>query len=68
MDLKKNLYNDLSTLSKVWSDLSEDMQDVISKAIVGEKISYLLCGCIETLSNFNKDYEEIEEAVENITR
>lgn len=65
MDLKKNLYTDLSELSKVWIGLSDDMQLVIANGIVGEKCDYLLCRAIESLKNFNEDYREVEAAIDS---
>jgi hypothetical protein len=66
MDLKKNLYNDLDELSKVWDKISEEMQDVIAKAVVGERCDYLLCRLMASMKNLNEDYSEVEAAINNI--
>ena len=33
----RNFYNDMKELSKAWNNLSTEMQNLISKAIVGEQ-------------------------------
>lgn len=42
--------NDLNTISTIWNDLSEDMQDFLAKCFAGEKDTYKLKETLSKLS------------------
>lgn len=53
------LNNDLVVLASVWNKLSIDMQDIISKAIAGDKNQSTIETAIDTIIELDKSLDEL---------
>lgn len=54
------LNNDLVVLANVWKKLSYEMQEVISKAIAGDKNQSTIETAIDTIIELDKSLEELK--------